>query len=312
MNTIKIIIGQTATGKTSRAIKLAEECNGELINCDARQIYRGLNIVTGKDLPPNVKFQISNFKTSDPRFSIGYYQLPTARIWLYDIVDPKVPFSSFDWNEVAIPVLRDIIGRGRTPIIVGGTGFYLTHLLRNISTATIKPDWQLRKELADKTAPELLAIYRTAAPGKAALLNGSEQGNAQRLIRRIEISRHKESAKDTYHVPDFARELQAKLKLDALPALDIRTLLLPREELEARITRRVDERLRDGALSETQRLLGRGYRASDPGMRTLGYVQLMKHIGGTMSLAEARQEWITKELQYTKRQRVYFQKYFKI
>src|SRR3989338_8760356 len=95
-----LITGQTATGKTSYALKLAQEHNGELINCDSRQIYKHLDIITGKDLTNKTFHSVHKIDT----FDIGYYELPT-KIWLYDVVDPKDPFSSFDYQRCALYVI---------------------------------------------------------------------------------------------------------------------------------------------------------------------------------------------------------------
>src|SRR3989344_2796407 len=102
-----VITGQTATGKTDLALKLSKKHNGELINFDSRQIYRYLDIITGKDLP-------------------------VSQIHLYDIVTPDQYFSSFDYALRAEEIIKNVINRGKTPILVGGTYLYLKHLLYGI------------------------------------------------------------------------------------------------------------------------------------------------------------------------------------
>src|SRR5437868_5252363 len=129
MHKIIIITGQTAVGKTKLALQLAATQNGEVVNFDARQIYKNLNITTGKDI--NVtSFVQTNTVTN---FSIGYYNEKidntSVRVWLYDIVDPKQHFSAFDYQTCALTVISDIIQRKKTPILVGGSYFYLYYLL---------------------------------------------------------------------------------------------------------------------------------------------------------------------------------------
>src|SRR3989338_10696197 len=136
---IVIITGPSATGKTNLALQYAEKYDGELINFDSRQIYKKLDIITGKDkqIISNFKFQISNY------------------IWLYDLVDPKEYFSSFDYAKCAITVIKDITDRGMTPILVGGTYLYLYHLLYKVDTENIPPNFVLRKKLNNYNVPEL-------------------------------------------------------------------------------------------------------------------------------------------------------------
>src|SRR5687767_13594055 len=125
MNRLIVITGQTATGKTSLAADLVQKHNGEIVNADSRQIYKHLDIITGKDLD----------------------QFAGQRVWLFDVVDPKMPFSSFDFKEAALLAIDDIMKRKKTPIIVGGTYLYLKHLLYGIETENILPDWELRRSL---------------------------------------------------------------------------------------------------------------------------------------------------------------------
>ena len=133
MEKIIIITGQTATGKTKLATEYAQKYNGELINADSRQVYKYLDVVSGKDL------DIIN-------------RIP---IHLYDVCDPKQPFSSHEWVELAKQTITDLINHGKTPIIIGGTYFYISHLLYDIETTGVKPDWKLRKKLNQKPVTEL-------------------------------------------------------------------------------------------------------------------------------------------------------------
>src|SRR3990167_6056165 len=127
MNKLVVITGQTATGKTKLALECAEKYNGELVNCDSRQIYKYLDIITGKDKQ----------------------LLAKVKVWLYDVVKPDEYFSSFDFVKLALPIIKKILSEGKTPIIVGGTYMYIKHLLYKVETDNIPPDWRLRKELAN-------------------------------------------------------------------------------------------------------------------------------------------------------------------
>jgi tRNA dimethylallyltransferase len=187
---IIILTGQTATGKTALALERAINENGEVVNCDSRQIYKHLDIISGKDLTNNNYFEVEK----QGNYSLGYYnmdvpQTPNTKhqspLWLYDIITPKDYFSSFDFQKCAIPVLKRILEKGKTPIIVGGTYFYLYHLLYDVLTENIQPNWDLRERLKNKTVSELQEELKKVNPQLFTQLNESEQKNPQRLIRKI-------------------------------------------------------------------------------------------------------------------------------
>lgn len=203
MKKLIIITGQTATGKTELALEYASKYNGELINCDSRQIYKHLDIITGKDVG-NSKFK---FISKVNNFNIGFYLLNRlTKIWLYDIVDPKEYFSSFDYKECALYVIKKLWQEGKTPIIVGGTYFYLYHLLYGVASETIPPNWKLRKELNEKPVEELQKILKKLSPQSFEKLNQSDKNNPQRLIRRIEIIENNVTGDTGERVPDSAQK----------------------------------------------------------------------------------------------------------
>ena len=355
MSQIIIITGQTATGKTKKALQIAASCNGELINCDSRQIYKKLDIVTGKDyleknfiidrkingfdvghytlkiLNPKLKIlnklQTPNPKslsqrsinprpsTLDPSRKLRVNQRSSTNnshsipLWLYDVVDPKQYFSSYDYKILALDVISDILKRGKTPIIVGGAGYYLYHLLYDIPTSGISQNWSLRNSLSNKKIEELQNEYKGLNPDAFEKLNNSEKNNSQRLIRKIEIALYEKK----HNIKSDMLHISASLMMNLhLPenALKIQVLLENnKEKLKNNIETRVDQRLKSGAIEEVKHLLKERYLKSDPGIKTIGYVQLITYLAGKISLEEAKQEWITKELQYTKRQETFLRKY---
>lgn len=296
MKKVIIITGQTATGKTSLALKLAQENNGELINCDSRQIYKYLDIITGKD-----KELFSKNK-----------------IWLYDIVKPNEYFSSFDYVRLATPIVKRILSENKTPIFVGGTYLYLKHLLYGFETENIPPDWKLRKALEKKSVSELLKILKTIDIQPIERLNNSEKNNPQRLIRKIEILKF--GAKESHIQPrGLNMTLQSsKTKISTIlkKRLGVKNLEIEfyglkfknKENLRRTIEKRVEERLKTGAIDEVKKLLKMGYSESDPGLKTIGYHQLILHLKGAISIDTAIQEWINKEVQYAKRQYTFMKK----
>ncbi len=172
MNKLLIICGPTATGKTALAASLAKELDGELVSADSRQVYRGMDITTGKDRPD-------------------------APIWLYDVVDPDEDFSVSHWVTLARDAIENIQSRNKLPIIVGGTGLYINALLYPMTTIDIPPDERLREKLKTLSVAELQQLTTRG------IMNDSDWQNPRRLIRKIEISeshvKHTESrAYDAY------------------------------------------------------------------------------------------------------------------
>lgn len=274
MYSLIIVTGQTATGKTARALEYAKTFNGELINCDSRQLYKKLDIVTGKDT--------HLFRDSG---------IP---IWLYDIVDPKEYFSSFDFKEIALHAVQDVIKRGKVPIIVGGTYLYIKHLLYDVDTERIPPDWDLRNTLnkapLSELQKELLQTNRTMFEK----LNNSDKNNPQRLIRKIEIARHKPH-KTGRKGESLITKFKKSFLFEGIKYGD-------KEQLIKAITQRVLQRIKDGAIEEVQSLIDEGYVATDPGLKTIGYQQIMKYLKNQLPKDKAIDEWIIREVQYAKRQ----------
>ncbi len=286
---IIVITGPSATGKTGLALQYAEKYNGELVNFDSRQIYKKLDIITGKDkgIISNFKFQISN------------------SIWLYDLVDPKEYFSSFDYVKQAITIIKDIIVRKKVPILVGGTYLYLYHLLYKIETENIPPNNDLREKLNGKVVSILQQKLKKIDQKLFESLNESDIQNPQRLIRKIEIASFykkkgaKVPVKMKFLFSDFFKDkdiefigLAFKNRGDILKAIKIR----------------VDKRLKEGAIDEVKKLLDEGYGEHDPGMKTIGYQQIIQYLIGEMTKQQAIDEWTRKEFQYTKRQLTFMKK----
>jgi tRNA dimethylallyltransferase len=284
-----ILFGQTATGKTAKALELVDKHDGEIVNFDSRQIYKKLDVVTGKDKP------------SDPKY----------KIWLYDIVDPKNIFSSAEYAELAIQVLTDIISRGKTPILVGGTGYYLRHLLFGAPEIHVAEDWNLRKQLEIKTVLELQTILKEKNNTFLESMNNSDRNNPRRLIRRIEIA---ESGGALPQMPQnetltsritTLKGAQQAITITYLPFFHSTT-----DVVREKITQRVEARVTAGAIQEVEKLLKDGYTKNDPGLNAIGYQQIIGYVENKLTLSEMKKQWITREVQYAKRQKTYFTKYF--
>ena len=275
MKKLIVITGQTATGKTSLAVRYAEKLNGELINCDSRQIYKKLDIVTGKDRSIIKKIPI----------------------WLYDVADPKEYFSSYQYAQKAERAIKDVVKKGKTPIIVGGTYFYLKHLLYGIDTHG-EPDWKLRKKLDFKSAGELQKMLVSLNPESFKLMNESDRKNPRRLMRKIELAHSKKTVK----------KVREKSLIDKYKVEIIGLRFKKEEQLRKQVVKRVKERLKDGAVEEVKKLLKDGYSEQDPGLKTIGYKQLIPFVKGKISKEKAMEAWIVNETQYAKHQYVFMKK----
>lgn len=278
MNNLLAITGQTATGKTKLALDYASRLDGELINADSRQVYKYLNIVTGKD---KVELQKSGITTH-----------------LLDVATPNQSFSSYDFVSLAVPIIKDIWKRNKTPIIVGGTYLYIKHLLYG-QDVKVAPNQKLRRALEKLSVEEMQKKLLSIDKKTYLTLNNSDKNNPRRLIRKIEIitAQRKLNSGSTSEV---GRSHSSEVKFGRLKIIGLRHK--SKESLISAITARVEKRLAQGAIGEVEQLLKMGYKKTDPGLQTIGYKQLITHLEGDMTLEEAKQHWINKEVQYAKRQ----------
>jgi len=321
---IYILFGQTATGKTAIALELAREHNGEIVNFDSRQIYQKLNIVTGKDIPKNSEYQIADIKDQKSKITninhaIGYYTFTTlglsdvtTRIWLYDIVDPKVPFSSADYVTLAVQVITDILKRDKTPILVGGTGYYLYHLLYGVPKIDVPQNWSLRNELSLKSVEELQLLLKQKDSAVFESLNQSDRSNPRRLIRRLEILHFGgdlPSKPSTITLPGRISDLVGR-SIGTIQIKPIPFFHADSKEKELKIRNRVISRIEEGAIEELQKLTKDGYSFNDPGLNAIGYQQIADYLDDKITKEQMIELWITKEMQYSKRQKTFFSKLF--
>lgn len=302
MKQVIVITGQTATGKSARAAALAKELQGELINADSRQMYQQLDIVTGKEFDPDSRFSLYYTKK---QYSIGTYTIAGTPVWLYDVVSPKHRFSSHDFVECALPVIKDILSRGKTPILIGGSYLYLKHLLYGFSVQ-VPPNEALRKELNTYSVPRLQDLLKQKHNAVWKVLNESDRQNPHRLIRLLEILTHEPD-----YIPDHGEVSKISLQdtLQEPVSVSIQGFRFDSPEiLQNKIQDRIEQRLAMGALDETRRLLEKGFSVTDPGLNSLGYKELISHLKGECSEIVMKQRWTYDELHYAKRQYTFMKK----
>ncbi len=300
-----VICGPTATGKTELGLKLAKKFNGEIISADSRQVYRGMDIGTGKDVN-NFKFSIfnfksnSNFKNINKKFTIGYYTAGSIKIWGLDIVDPDYQFNVGEYKEIAEKIIADIFKRGKLPIIVGGTGLYIKSLIEPLSFVNIPPDDKLREELRNQGIKELKDKLQKIDKQRFLKMNNSDRNNPRRLIRAIEIclyqKNHSFHSNNIYHYS----------KNNCQPV--IIGLTADKKVLFKRIEERVNKRLKQGIITEIEKLLHKGYDWNLTSMSGLGYQEFRPFFEKKASLSEVAEKWQQDEIKYAKRQLVWFKK----
>lgn len=267
---ILVVLGPTATGKSDLAVELALAFNGEVISADSRQVYKGLNLGTGKITKKEMR-------------GIPHH--------LLDIANPKHRYTVSKFQVKAHKVIADIIFRGKLPIVCGGTGFYIQSIVDNLIFPDTPVNKELRKVLVTKTAPQLFAQLKKLDPVRAKNIDGQ---NRVRLIRAIEI------AKALGKVP--------KLKKEALyNPLQI-GLDMSDEELKERIALRIQSRLRKGMIGEAKKLHSNGL--SYKRMRDLGleYRFLADLLERRIDRKEFIDQLSITIFQYVRRQRAWFRR----
>ncbi len=250
------VVGQTATGKTALAIRLAQALGGEIVSADSRQVYRGMDIGTAKPTPAE-------------RAAVPHH--------LIDVADPDEAFSLARYLELAAAAIAAIAGRGRLPIVAGGTGQYLAALLEGWSVPRVPPQPELRARLeAEAAAGGPAALHARLAAVDPAAAAAIPPANVRRVIRALEV----------YGVT--GRPISAQ-QARRPPPYRVRTLwlTLPAPVLYPRIDARVERMMEAGLLDEVRGLLARGYGWDLPAMSGLGYREFRPYLAGETTLAAA-------------------------
>src|SRR3989344_4094344 len=190
MNKLLVVCGPTVTGKTNLAIRLARKFNGELISADSRQVYKGMDVGTGK-LPSSGKWNLAcrqaGVESGKLRKGAGLWKVDWVGIHLYDVVEPNEQFSAADFYELARKTIRKIWQRGKLPILVGGTGLYIKVVLEGLDTLGTPANYALREKLESLSLEKLQNQLQKVNPQRAGEMNHSDWSNPRRLIRAIEV-----------------------------------------------------------------------------------------------------------------------------
>ncbi len=264
------VVGPTASGKTAFAVNLAHQINGEIVSADSRLVYKGFDIGTAK---PTLK----------EREGIPHYMI--------DIAEPETDYSAGLYLKDAEKIIKDILLRGKVPIIAGGTGLYLNILLMNYDLPKVEPDYDLREKL--KKTDNLYEILSSLDPQTALEIDPNDR---KKLIRAIEIVK-------------LTGKPLSKSRGRKEPEYDVEWLGLnyPREELYDRINGRVDLMMENGLVEETEKLLEKHGRINNI-LYTIGYQEMVSYLDGILTLDEAVDKLKQNTRRYAKRQLTWFRK----
>lgn len=273
-----VLTGATATGKTALSIAVAEALDAEIISMDSRQVYRGLDIGTAKP-------------ERHLRLRVPHHGL--------DIVDPSERYSAGRFAADTQAWIADIQQRGRLPLIVGGTGFFLKALTDPMFQEPELPERvraDLKSWLVEKSSDELQRWLQEIDPASAAAL--AQQGGRQRKARALEIALLTGQTIGWWH--------QQAPPAEPPMVLLVFLLELPREDIYRRINRRVIDMIDAGLVQEVSALMDRGFDQAAPGMNATGYSELIPYVRGQTELAAAVDAIQRATRRYARRQHTWF------
>ena len=283
-----VILGPTAAGKSAFAIKQAQKLQGEIISADSMQVYRGMDIGTAK-LP---------FKE---RRGLPHY--------LIDVRDPDEEWTVSDFVEEARRLIPEIKSRGKTPIIVGGTGLYLWSLLKDFSFPISPADKALRAKLGAIPTPTLYARLSTVDPKAAEKIH---ENNKKRIVRALEVFELTGRPISQLQEPRRASTLLGTLSLSkgsVAGSFQLIGLSPPREALYARIEQRVDDMIEKGLAEEVEGFLKKGYSKNLNSMQALGYKETIEYLEGRWTKEKMIEELKKRTRNFAKRQMTWFRRF---
>ena len=270
------ILGPTASGKTAIAARLARDIGGEILSADSRQVYRGMDIGTGKDLAD---------------YTVDGHPVPYH---LIDIADAGTKYNLFQYQQDFRTAYEDIVRRGATPILCGGTGLYIEAVVKGYALSPVPQNPVLRQQLEGKTLDELTNMLRgLKRQSGSAMHNTTDVDSCQRAVRAIEI--------ETYNL-EHATELRQ------MPAIDttIIGVSVDRDVRRRKITDRLDRRLKEGMVDEIRGLLDRGINPDDLTYYGLEYKYVTEYVTGRLGYGEMRRQLEIAIHQFAKRQMTWF------
>ena len=274
-----VICGPTASGKTALSIELAKKVNGEIISCDSMQIYKDMNIGTAK---PTIE------------------EMQGIKHYLLDFVSPNERYSVADFKKDAKNAIKEILSKGKVPIIVGGTGLYLDSLIYEIEYQNIEFDENYRKELEQEVEEKgLEELYEQAKKIDQVAIEKISKNDKKRILRILEIYHATGKNKTEQEIESRKNEVEYDYKVYAIS--------WDREELYARINKRVDLMIEQGLIDEVKNILQK-YEQFPTAMQGLGYKEVVDYLKGNCTKQEMIEKIKMETRRYAKRQMTWFRK----
>lgn len=277
-NLVYIISGPTAVGKSAVAIELAKLINGEIVNCDSVQLYKGMDIGSAK---PSLE------------------EMSTVPHHLFSIVDPDYNMTVATYKKLATAAINDILRRGKTPIVVGGTGLYLNAILYDMDFAGSVDDGSRRKELeemAERLGAEYMHNYLSGIdPESAARIHPN---NLRKVIRAIEA----------FELGDGIKDLKS-CQINPNYYFRFIALNMDRDLLYERINRRVLDLIKNGLIDEVKGLMDKGYSLEDSSMKSIGYKEIISYLNSECDIKQAVEDIMKNSRHYAKRQITWLKRY---
>ncbi len=270
---IVVVCGPTASGKTALAVDIARKINGEIISADSRQVYRSMDLGTGKDL-----LEYSSNGSFTP-----YH--------LIDITEPSYIYTVYDYKRDFAKVYDDILLRKKIPVVAGGTGLYIEAVLRNYDFPGVSEDAELRSELMQKDKMWLLSELENKAPD---IYKKTDLSSKKRIVRALEVAKYQNGEKK-----------EDNTRFPLLEPLILCTRW-PRDELHRRIDKRLGVRLEQGMIDEVKRLLDSGIPRSRFSLFGMEYKHIARYIDGEVSMQQMIEQLQTGIHQLAKRQNTWF------
>ena len=274
-----VICGPTASGKTALSIELAKKINGEIISCDSMQIYKDMNIGTAKP-------------TQEEMQGIKHY--------LIDIISPNERYSVADYKRDAKKAIKEIINKGKIPIVVGGTGLYIDSLIYEIEYQDIQFVENYRKELEKQVEEKGLDyLFKKAKEIDPQAIEKISQNDKKRILRILEIYKATGKNKTQQEIESRKKEVEYDYHVYAID--------WDREELYNRINKRVDIMIKQGLIEEVKKILEK-YKEFPTAMQGLGYKEVVEYLEGKTTKEEMIEKIKMETRRYAKRQLTWFRK----
>lgn len=275
---VVVIGGPTASGKTDLSIRLAKKINGEIVSADSMQIYKEMNIGTAKP-------------DEDERQGIKHYMM--------DIINPDERYSVADYKRQAKIAIQEIINKGKTPIVVGGTGLYIDSLIYEIEYVDIQTDLEYRKQLEERVEKEgLQKLYEEAKKIDEYAMKKISPNDKKRILRVLEI--YKQTGKTKTQLDKQSRkDVQYDYKVFAIN--------MNREILYNRINKRVDIMIQKGLIDEVKQIYNK-YKMFPTAMQALGYKEVVEYLEDKITKEEMIEKIKQESRRYAKRQLTWFRK----